>query len=133
MDFKLKFNMKHIFTLLFVISISATSFSQTGLTFGQCLTFSSDGPWTPDSPNASDKTSPPLTVPEGKIWKIEYAYVFAFTSSNPIYLKINGFRASVLNSNYAPFPIWLKSGDYFNFYANNPSTYFVSILEFNAN
>ena len=123
--------MKNLTILLIMMFISAASFCQAGLNFSQCLTFSSNGPWTPVSPNSSDKTSPLITVPEGKIWKIEQAYVFP--NSSQTYLNVNGIKASQLASGIEVFPIWLKSGDNLNFLSSGPTSYFLSILEFNSN
>jgi hypothetical protein len=122
--------MKYIITFSIATILSLGGIAQTGLTFSQCLTISSNDPWTPVSLGGNDATSPQIAVPDGKIWKIEYAYVYA---AGIVYLNVNGVKASILNQGYHAFPIWLKSGDNFNFYGTFPQSYFISILEFNAN
>ena len=120
--------MKYIITLSIATILSLGGIAQTGLTFSQCLTISYNGPWTPISFGGNDATSPEVTVPNGKIWKVEYAYVYP--STNPIYFNVNGLKASQINSGLATYPIWLKAGDNFNFFASTPQSYFISILEF---
>jgi hypothetical protein len=122
--------MKYLITFSIATILSLGGIAQIGLTFSQCLTISSNDPWTPVSIGVSEATSPQITVPEGKIWKIEYAYVYA---AGIVYLNVNGVKASNLSQGFDTFPIWLKSGDNFNFYAFAPQSYFISILEFNAN
>lgn len=63
---------------------------------------------------SSDRVSPQYVVPEGKIWKLEYAYVNQASNS---FLRVNGFIASNLGN--AHFPIWLKAGDTIDLYASS--------------
>ncbi len=122
--------MKYIITFSIALALSINAIAQTGLVFNQCLTFSGDGPWT--SPTVNSSVSPQFIVPEGKIWKLEYAYAQVGGG----FLRVNGYTASNLSS--SSFPIWLKSGDTVDFIAGtfppvSIAGFFLSILEFNSN
>ena len=88
-------------------------------------------------------TSPMLTVPQGKVWKIELATPVANVSINGVSgINLGAMTTSVTNQQ----PFWLKAGDTFQFYVNSgtcnccncttsviqaSATYFYSIIEFN--
>ena len=83
------------------------------------------------------------TVPNGKVWKIEF--VGGKRSSSTGYedgLIVNGQSVSInVNSTTRTFPIWLKSGDQIAYYGCGPivgggntsttTSYLISIIEFN--
>jgi hypothetical protein len=144
MDFKL---VKIAFLASFMISWVESKCQN--LSFSQVVTYS--GLINYSSPTAGIVDGPVYTVPEGKIWKIEYLNIyFSGTSADPEYMsyKINGNRIfcsiitqTALYVNDVKLPIWLKAGDtirpsYGSQYSNNSYNfnypYFISILEFNA-
>ncbi len=127
--------MKYGILILMTVFLSQNGLAQAGLVFSQCLTFSGNGPWIMSNFNPSDRISPQYTVPEGKVWKLEYAYVRANGTS--VYLRVNGNYSAPLNTSITQFPIWFKSGDVIDVYIESNSAYnydlFFSILEFNSN
>ena len=108
--------MKKSFLLVPLLFLSILVKSQNNLQLNQVLTYNG---WL-----GSYQSSPVWTVPNGKIWKIEFR-----TASG---LKINGSTADNTSNTS---PIWLKSGDnvyyFLNSYIPNGMEYFISILEFN--
>jgi hypothetical protein len=123
--------MKYIITFSIALALSMSALAQTGLVFSQCLTFAGKT----DIINSNQYYSQYYTVPEGKIWKIESAFVNYFSYQGG-FLQVNGHLAAALNAATSPFPIWAKSGDTIRIY--NPgggvnTDFFISILEFNAN
>ena len=72
----------------------------------------------------------PVTVPAGKVWKIESVGL----SSNSAYFQINwgGINYFVLNNsgNYANLPFWLPSGASVSFVGSVNGK--VSVIEFNV-
>jgi hypothetical protein len=129
--------MKYIITLSLALALSINAIAQTGLVFSQCLTFGAIGPWVQYSPPSDAYRSPQFTVPEGKIWKIEYAG-HTNSASGSYFLEINNVKIQQLAPGYGTFPIWAKSGDVLNLWGTNTPnnstlTYFFSILEFNNN
>ena len=104
--------MKYIITLCLALAFS--SIDAQNLQFSQVLTFtgsySSNNQWT-------------QVVPDGKVWKIEFAQVSSI-------LRLNG-KALLTNSNLNQnqFPIWIKAGDVLSF-GNNSDDLNISIIEF---
>ena len=126
--------MKRIFLFFFFALVaclfSQKSFAQGNLQFNQVLTQTVTLTGT--------SSSSVLTVPAGKVWKIEQmldTYSYAGTSG---YFKINGkqfYIHEMPNSTQyiTKGPIWLKAGDTFCVYntASGSYDYFYSIIEFN--
>lgn len=72
----------------------------------------------------------PVTVPAGKVWKIESV---AFSSNNAYFqIQWGGVNYFVLNNTtpYANLPYWLPSGESVSLVANVNAK--VSIIEFNV-
>ena len=115
---------KSIVILLFFVTLGAKA--QGNLQFNQVITKT--------APLSGTTPSITLTVPTGKVWKIEYytnnSNVFNFHINNII---INSYIGS--NQSYDFRPIWLKAGDfiYYNLVDSGTigATYFLSIIEFN--
>jgi len=76
----------------------------------------------------------PVTVPAGKIWKIE-SCMLSTTGNSYALMQYNGvnynLRQQQTSTNLANFPFWLASGSSVIFGANGGSGGFVSIIEFN--
>ena len=110
--------------------LSLSSKAQTGLVFSQCLTFNGDS----YTGAGGIQYSPEYVVPEGKVWKIEYAYVDNNCANICNYLMVNNYTSVPLIANFHTFPVWVKSGDVIKIRSSSStSDYFVTILEFNAN
>jgi len=113
-----------VVTLLFTTSLS--SFAQGNLQFNQVISASFN--------LGSNANSTTLTVPVGKVWKIES---MGCNTSTPGYVKyvLNGVSYSLLTnlSKDAGHTIWLKSGDTFYMQTTVAGTIgvYYSILEFN--
>ncbi len=120
--------MKKILTLVLVLlfTTSLSSFAQGNLQFNQVISASFNL-----GPNANSTT---LTVPAGKVWKIESMGCNYFTPQTMSYV-INGIPFSLIPGQQkdAGSIIWLKAGDTFNFRnpISGPIGFYYSILEFN--
>jgi hypothetical protein len=122
--------MKCIITFSIALTLSLSGIGQAGLVFSQCLTFSGET----NVNITGDYYSTVFTVPDGKVWKIEYAFVDYNQAYNR--LIINDRVAGVLypSSTSPNFPIWVKSGDAVRIRTNYSNRdYFISVLEFNIN
>ena len=78
-----------------------------------------------------------ITVPAGKVWKIESITANVSGNSNHTY-EINGNALAIFPISSPPeinYGKWLKAGDTFKVsnspYGANPTTYYYSIIEFN--
>jgi hypothetical protein len=132
--------MRKVYYLIFSLAFltSGIAFGQGGnLQFNQALTYQGEL-------NGTTLLSPVYTVPEGKVWKIEFLTATRLNITNNV-----AFLGPLINGSYqvigeGSFPIWLKAGDFIQYkgglYANNGSddpaykalrSYFISILEFN--
>lgn len=122
--------MKHIITFSFAIAVSMSALAQTGLDFSQCLTFAGET----NVLITGDYYSPAFAVPEGKVWKIEHAYVDYGQNANRLIINDRVANALYPALNSSNFPVWVKAGDSIRV-RTDPSNadYFISILEFNAN
>jgi hypothetical protein len=113
-----------VVALLFTASLS--SFAQGNLQFNQVISASFN--------LGSNANSTTLTVPVGKVWKIESMGCNNYTPHNISYV-INAIAFSVIPGYQkdAGSTIWLKAGD--TFYLRNLVNYasgvYYSILEFN--
>ena len=113
-----------VVALLFTASLS--SFAQGNLQFNQVISASLN--------LGSNANSTTLTVPVGKVWKIESMGCNNYTPQNISYV-INAIAFSVIPGYQkdAGSTIWLKAGD--TFYLRNLVNYasgvYYSILEFN--
>jgi hypothetical protein len=130
--------MKHLFTIL-LVAISATTFAQGNLQFNQVINDEYTG-----LVITTGSTLGTLTVPAGKVWKIEFV---SFTSNtNPSYPSVHSSgTAQVFINNYnvyagntgagtIHFPIWLSEGSYpvkARQGSNGNSTLSISAIEFN--
>lgn len=110
--------MKFIYSLLFLLSISVVSFSQGNLQFNQVLVL--------DAPVAGNQ----VTVPAGKVWKIESVAMAA----NNAYFQIQwaGLSYFIVNtsSGYNNMPFWLPSNATITLIGSSATK--VSIIEFNV-
>jgi hypothetical protein len=108
--------MKYIIALLFALTFS--KIDAQNVQFSQVLTFSMS-------------SSDTYVVPNGKVWKIEYAALSPVNSVSK--LQVNGLDIllSMNTSNTNSFPIWLKSNDVISMTASSgvPAC-FISIIEF---
>ena len=117
-----------ILLLSFFLVLCSLLYSQGNLQFNQVLTGSAT--------LGTNGVSAILTVPTGKVWKIESVNGWADCGSR-LGITINTIPTLVSN---AKFPIWLKSGDTFRMtvqtnagtgIACGPMNYYYSIIEFN--
>ena len=111
--------MKYIFSFLLLLALS--SMNAQNLQFSQVLTFAGT--------SYSNNAVLIGTVPEGKVWKIE----FLNQIGTPWYFEIN--EISISNNTTFPtsFPIWLKANDVLKCRpSSNIVSYFVSIIEFSV-
>jgi len=107
---------------LFLLSIT-TFFAQGNLQFNQVIT----------SAFASGNVTP-VTVPAGKVWKLENCMLNS-TGNSYTYMLYNGvyynLRQQLSSSQVANFPFWLSAGSTITFGAGGASGGVISIIEFN--
>lgn len=104
--------------LIIICFVSLQLSAQGNLQFNQVLSL--------DANSAGN----PVTVPAGKVWKIESV---AFSSNNAYFqIKWGGVNYFVLNNTtpYANLPYWLPSNESVSLVANVNAK--VSIIEFNV-
>lgn len=107
---------KLIFIAICLISLQVTA--QGNLQFNQVLSLD------------ANSGGNPVTVPAGKVWKIESV---AFSSNNAYFqIQWGGVNYFVLNNStpYANLPYWLPSNESVSLVANVNAK--VSIIEFNV-
>ncbi|CAN5290017.1 hypothetical protein BH09BAC1_BH09BAC1_02600 [soil metagenome] len=142
--------MKAIFSLFVIMSICVVGFAQGNLQFNQVITQSINTAFAAGSSRPG--TSVTLTVPAGKVWKIESAHVSSQSSSSSNQYNISTGSSTVCYiildeaiiatfDSYAPLvggAIWLKEGTHtllLQGYVNSSSTYkfngLVTGIEFN--
>jgi hypothetical protein len=132
-------------TFFFLISFTFCSlaFSQGNLQFNNVINYviNSQDVYSPYSFSGS------ITIPQGKVWKIESASIksngnpgWSFILDNYVLFTWTVQPGGVLNSYWpVPFPIWLPAGtyNYLSQYYNNPGSKAtfpgasISIIEFN--
>jgi len=112
--------MKKLFILLLIIPI--LGFSQNDLVFNRVLNF-----------NVTE--GQPVTVPQGKAWKIEYgvssgAGLKITTTNQPYGNDLTSINSNSLNTQSINGSMWLGAGCTISVDNNNPNM--ISILEFNV-
>lgn len=123
--------MRKILSVIFLVSVCTIARSQN-LAFSQVLTY------TGELPNLINTPGPVLTVPEGKVWKIES---LSTTVNQALGFKLNNIFFHLTPISYSTpiiFPIWLKEGDTLQPFVSGSSLnamcgYFTSIVEFSTN
>jgi hypothetical protein len=142
---KMKEFRKEFLLVSLAILLFGNVFGQGNLQFNQVISmnFSATGfdggnfPW----------DIQPVTIPSGKVWKIESVRLTERDDSAPVYYRSNNAAAFIIGenlietgsatSNY-PFPVWLPAGNYsFKLQGESWSagySYYclVSIIEFNV-
>lgn len=130
--------MKNIYTLLICLLIGFSALGQGNLQFNQVLNYS--GKFTATGESTT------YTVPENKVWKIEYLTPSKI-GTGPGMSPANGFLLPVINgvtpelSDPNP-PIWLKAGSTLKYRYESPSAYspeylyriqnwIISVIEYN--
>ena len=107
---------KLLLTTIYFVSLQLSS--QGNLQFNQVLSLD------------ANSGGNPVTVPAGKVWKIESV---AFSNNNAYFqIEWGGVNYFVLNNStpYANLPYWLPSGESVSLVANVNAK--VSIIEFNV-
>lgn len=130
--------MKNIFLIL-AIAFSSASFAQGNLQFNQVINYEN----TAFVPTAGSAVQGSITVPTGKVWKVEtcsYVLVsggndFAYTtSSGSVHIGKNTVYDATSNQTTNYLPLWLGEGTY-DISRYSQSGYTVSIafsaIEFN--
>lgn len=116
-----------LFVAIFVSGFTRTTFAQGNLQFNQVILL-----------DIAVSGTQNITVPAGKIWKIESVGMGSSSSNPTIYLRnasvVNiAFFSSATNSNSASYPYWLPAGFTGSFLNLHPSfRCTVSIIEFNV-
>jgi hypothetical protein len=117
-------------SLLFVPCSNA----QGNLQFNQVVSLSQSFIGTAGGSNTFNYTGSPITVPSGKVWKVEKISVNGGNNGSGV--RINNLHSlSVSDANTGP--IWLKASDELKIYTSCYScvslsgSYFISIVEFN--
>ena len=112
---------------IFILSLGCfvNLFGQGNLQFNQVITNQGS-----ISANANSTL---LTVPIGKVWKVESILC---SSTSLLSIKINNSTLPIPTTSNAFMPIWLKENNTIQFY-NGGSTgiireYFISIIEYNV-
>jgi hypothetical protein len=115
-----------LFVALFVFGVSKTSLAQGNLQFNQVILLDIAGAGTQA-----------VSVPAGKVWKIESVSMGSSGSTPSVFLRNSGLvniaHFSTSSSVSATYPFWLPSGFTGSFLNNYPSTRCtISIIEFNV-
>jgi hypothetical protein len=120
--------MKNILLIL-AIAFSSASFAQGNLQFNQVMLLD----FGPISVSSVAIFSQSITVPSGKVWKVEHASVwreasgYRLTGDAPYSLYIDNIcvvqqtNAATSGSKSNSFPIWLPEGTYFLKISNSSS------------
>jgi hypothetical protein len=124
--------MKNILFFSF-LSLAVYGRSQGNLQFNQILTFGglSNAGALASNLNNYLYSSPPYTVPSGKVWKIENVNV---SNSSQNIIVNNLYVGPVPTGLNGTSPLWLKAGDVIRLAQSNSTiyTHFFSIIEFNV-
>ncbi len=122
---------KLLFAMLLFIGF--TGKAQGNLQFNQVLTFGGLSNAGALSSNLTNYlySSPPYTVPSGKVWKIENVNV---SNANQNIVVNNLFVGPVPTGLNGTSPLWLKAGDVIRLAQSTSTAYthFFSIIEFNV-
>ncbi|MDG1035838.1 MAG: hypothetical protein P8O87_03270 [Crocinitomicaceae bacterium] len=110
--------MKNIFLIL-AITFSSSSFAQGNLQFNQVIL----SEFTTSTQSSGEYITGSITVPAGKVWKVEHASVYGYGSY--VMSEYGGWSLSIGNiliyrskdnlntiDGCDNFPIWLPSGSY---------------------
>jgi hypothetical protein len=124
-----------IFILALFTALSTLVYSQGNLQFNQVVSLSQSFIGTAGGSNTTfNYTGSPITVPSGKVWKVEKISVNGGNNGSGV--RINNLHSlSVSDANTGP--IWLKASDELKIYTSCYScgslsgSYFISIVEFN--
>ena len=123
-----------ILILALFSTLGSQLYSQGNLQFNQVVSLSQSFSGTSGGSNTFNYTSSPITVPSGKVWKVEKISVNGGNNGSGV--RINNLHSlSVSDANTGP--IWLKASDELKVYTACFScnslfgSYFLSILEFN--
>jgi hypothetical protein len=115
--------MRVFLMLVFLVSLNA-AFAQGNLQFNQVINMAFTG-----------ANITPVTVPAGKVWKIESCMLntpsnnYAYMLYNGVYYNLRQQQSSAHNVN---FPFWLSTGTSVTFGGNGGGTGgLLSIIEFN--
>ena len=115
--------MRVFLILVFLVSLNA-AFAQGNLQFNQVINMAFTG-----------ANTTPVTVPAGKVWKIESCMLntpsnnYAYMLYNGVYYNLRQQQSSAHNVN---FPFWLSTGTSVTFGGNGGGTGgLLSIIEFN--
>lgn len=115
--------MRVFLMLVFLVSLNA-AFAQGNLQFNQVINMAFTG-----------ANTTPVTVPAGKVWKIESCMLntpsnnYAYMLYNGVYYTLRQQQSSAHNVN---FPFWLSTGTSVTFGGNGGGTGgLLSIIEFN--
>jgi hypothetical protein len=115
--------MRVFLMLVFLVSLNA-AFAQGNLQFNQVINMAFTG-----------ANTTPVTVPAGKVWKIESCMLntpsnnYAYMLYNGVYYNLRQQQSSAHNVN---FPFWLSTGTSVTFGGNGGGTGgLLSIIEFN--
>jgi hypothetical protein len=113
-----------VFLILFFLVTLDSAIAQGNLQFNQVINMAFTG-----------ANTTPVTVPAGKVWKIESCMLntpsnnYAYMLYNGVYYNLRQQQSSAHNVN---FPFWLSSGTTVTFGGNGGGTGgLLSILEFN--
>lgn len=120
-----KFLLPFLFSALFLFGFSPSASAQGNLQFNQVIFY-----------DLAANGTQAITVPAGKIWKIESVGTGS-SNSSPLWLRNAGgnFIAHFNTSSYdsSPFPFWLPTGFTGTLVNLHPSArYSISIIEFNV-
>ncbi len=127
-------NLSKVTVLLFFLLTCciAEISAQQGLTYSQTITLT--GTANCDNMSYTDCATI-ATVPIGMTWKVE-AISLQMTGGGML-LLINDNWAGQWGGTYLftqpQFPFWLKPGDTMKLFVDEPTKYFISILEFQTN
>ncbi len=142
--------MKNISLVILLVSVAFLSFGQGNLQFNQVINHTITTPLGQGYSGLNNQTLT-VTVPAGKVWKIESAhlsyqgssstkYYIANASNESTQLVLNGAIIAVDDDAFyvTPGPIWLAAGSHtfiLQGYINSSSQYswnaFITAIEFN--
>jgi hypothetical protein len=116
-----------LFAAIFLLLLSKSSFAQGNLQFNQVILF-----------DIAASGTQAITVPAGKVWKIESVSMGSTSSNADIFLR-NASAIAIAHfsgpatANTAIYPYWLPTSFTGSFVNNHPSfRCSISIIEFNV-